>query len=123
MHPVSIPFRFTGIIALVTTILFVTTSIRAQENEVEYVPTTLSDTLTMLKGSGGNIAISAGEDGVYIIDDQVKPITAQLLQTTRRPIKSIADLVGFESRSHFSRSFSDFFGASPAEFRDIGPSA
>ena len=48
---------------------------------------------------------------------------AQLLQTTTRPIKSIADLVGFESRSHFSRSFSDFFGASPAEFRNTGPSA
>jgi len=79
MHAVSIPFRFTGIIALVTTVLFVTTSTRAQENKVEYVPTTLSDTLTMLKGSGGNIAISAGEDGVYIIDDQVKPLTDQLL--------------------------------------------
>ena len=80
MHPVSIPFRFTAILALVTTVLFVTTSTQAQENKVEYVPTTLSDTLTMLKGSGGNIAISAGEDGVYIIDDQMEPVTDQLLE-------------------------------------------
>ncbi len=43
---------------------------------------------------------------------------AQLLQTTSRPIKSIADQVGFESRSHFSRSFADFFGTTPADFRD-----
>ena len=43
---------------------------------------------------------------------------AHLLRTTRRPIKSIADQVGFESRSHFSRSFTDFFGASPADFRN-----
>jgi transcriptional regulator GlxA family with amidase domain len=42
---------------------------------------------------------------------------AHLLQTTRRPIKSIADQVGFESRSHFSRSFTDFFGIAPADFR------
>jgi len=44
---------------------------------------------------------------------------AHLLRTTRRPIKSIADQVGFESRSHFSRSFTDFFGTSPADFRNM----
>jgi AraC family transcriptional activator of mtrCDE len=44
---------------------------------------------------------------------------AQLLQTTRRPIKSIADQVGFDSRSHFSRSFTDFFGTAPADFRNM----
>ena len=43
---------------------------------------------------------------------------AHLLRTSKRPVKSIADLVGFESRSHFSQSFSDYFGASPAEFRN-----
>lgn len=43
---------------------------------------------------------------------------AHLLHTTRRPVKSIADHVGFDSRSHFSRSFTEFFGTSPAEFRD-----
>ena len=43
---------------------------------------------------------------------------AQLLRSTKRPIKSIADLVGFDSRSHFSQSFSDFFGTSPADFRN-----
>ena len=43
---------------------------------------------------------------------------AQLLRTTKRPIKSIADRVGFDSRSHFSNSFTDYFGNSPAEFRN-----
>jgi len=43
---------------------------------------------------------------------------AHLLRTSDRPIKSIADLVGFESRSHFSRSFTEYFGASPAEYRN-----
>jgi transcriptional regulator GlxA family with amidase domain len=43
---------------------------------------------------------------------------AHLLCSTRRPVKSIAEQVGFDSRSHFSRSFSDYFGMAPAEFRD-----
>ena len=47
----------------------------------------------MLKGEGGNVGISAGEDGVYIIDDQVQPVTQQLLAEIRkisdRPIRFI----------------------------------
>ena len=51
----------------------------AQDDPVEYVPTKLSDTVTMLKGKGGNMAVSAGVAGVFIIDDQLKPLTEQLL--------------------------------------------
>jgi cyclase len=51
----------------------------AQEDQVEYIATSLSPTVTMIKGRGGNIAVSAGEDGVFIIDDQVEPLTDQLL--------------------------------------------
>ncbi|MFB3079344.1 MAG: MBL fold metallo-hydrolase, partial [Lysobacterales bacterium] len=93
MHPVSIRLRFPGIIALVIVVLFASTSTPAQEQEVEYVPTTLSDTLTMLKGQGGNIAISTGEDGVYIIDDQLEPLTDQLLvaigEISSQPIRFV----------------------------------
>ena len=93
MQPVSIRLRFPGIIALVIVVLFASTSTPAQGQEVEYVPTTLSDTLTMLKGQGGNIAISAGVDGVYIIDDQLEPLTDQLLvaisQISSQPIRFV----------------------------------
>jgi glyoxylase-like metal-dependent hydrolase (beta-lactamase superfamily II) len=34
----------------------------------------------MLRGRGGNVGISSGDDGVYIIDDQLQPITDQLLE-------------------------------------------
>jgi cyclase len=51
----------------------------AQEQEVEYIATQLSPTVTMIKGRGGNIAVSSGEDGVFIIDDQIEPLTDQLL--------------------------------------------
>ena len=98
MHAVPIRFRFPGIIALVITALFASTSTPAQEQKVEYIPTTLSDTLTMLKGQGGNIAISAGEDGVYIIDDQLQPLTDQLLVA----ISEISDQpIRFVINTHF----------------------
>jgi glyoxylase-like metal-dependent hydrolase (beta-lactamase superfamily II) len=65
----------------------------AQDKPVEYIPTKLSDTVTMVKGQGGNIAVSAGEDGVFIIDDQLKPLTDQLLAAVRkiddRPIRFV----------------------------------
>jgi cyclase len=65
----------------------------AQEDQVEYIPTKLSDTVTMLKGRGGNIAVSAGEDGVFIIDDQLQPLTDQLIAALReideRPVRFV----------------------------------
>jgi cyclase len=65
----------------------------AQDKPVEYIPTQLSDTVTMVKGQGGNIAVSAGTDGVFIIDDQLKPLTDQLLAAVRkiddRPIRFV----------------------------------
>ena len=98
MHAVSIRFRFPGIIALIIIALFASTSTLAQEQAVEYTPTTLSDTLTMLRGQGGNIAISAGEDGVYIIDDQLQPLTDQLLVA----ISEISDQpIRFVINTHF----------------------
>ena len=48
---------------------FIPAAITAQDKPVEYVPTKLSDTVTMIQGRGGNIAVSAGDDGVFIIDD------------------------------------------------------
>jgi glyoxylase-like metal-dependent hydrolase (beta-lactamase superfamily II) len=73
------PLRLTipGVAALVITAL--SSSTQAQDEAVEYIATPLTDTLTMIKGRGGNIAVSAGGDGVYIIDDQVEPLTDQLL--------------------------------------------
>ena len=52
----------------------------------------------MLKGAGGNVGISAGEDGLYIIDDQVSPITEQLLEA----IKKVSDKpIRFVINTHY----------------------
>lgn len=42
---------------------------------------------------------------------------AELLATTDLPVKIIADRVGFESRSHFTRAFKAFAGLQPLEYR------
>lgn len=70
---------------LLAAIFFATiSSAPAQEKKVEFTTIQLSDTVYMLMGSGGNVGISTGEDGLYIIDDQVRPVTAQLLQAIRK---------------------------------------
>ncbi len=38
----------------------------------------------MLEGFGGNIGVSAGEDGVIIIDDQYAPLTGKVMAAIRR---------------------------------------
>ena len=70
----------------------------AQENKVEFTNFQLSDTIYMLRGRGGNVGISTGEDGLYIIDDQVKPITTQLLEA----IQEISDKpIRFVFNTHY----------------------
>ena len=55
----------------------------AQDEPVQYEKQQLSPTVTMVKGRGGNIAVSAGDDGIFIVDDQLKPLGDQLLATIR----------------------------------------
>jgi glyoxylase-like metal-dependent hydrolase (beta-lactamase superfamily II) len=38
----------------------------------------LADGVYLLQGSGGNIALSSGKDGVFLIDDDEQPLTAKL---------------------------------------------
>ncbi len=72
--------------SLLLLVLFVASinSLSAQDKAVEFTTFQLSDTVYMLKGRGGNVGISTGEDGLFIIDDQVKPVTTELLQAIRK---------------------------------------
>jgi len=51
----------------------------------------VSDGIYMLMGSGGNIGVSVGEDGVFMIDDQFAPLTekikAAVAKISDQPIK------------------------------------
>ena len=70
-----------------------TCSTQAQEKKPEFSTFQLSDTVYMLTGVGGNVGISTGEDGLYIIDDQVRQVTGPLLDAIRKvsdkPIKFV----------------------------------
>jgi glyoxylase-like metal-dependent hydrolase (beta-lactamase superfamily II) len=55
--------------------------------KVEIKTTKLTQNLYMLEGEGGNIGVSAGDDGVFVIDDQFAPLTARILAA----IKAISD--------------------------------
>ncbi|WP_339752619.1 hypothetical protein [uncultured Winogradskyella sp.] len=53
-------------------ILFISTSIYAQRfDKVEIKTTKLSEHTYMLEGAGGNIGVSVGDDGVFVIDDSL----------------------------------------------------
>ncbi len=69
---------------LLAATLFCSPGLYAQDEPVQYQAIPLSDTLTMLVGRGGNVAISAGNDGVYVIDDQFPNIADQLLVQIRK---------------------------------------
>ncbi|MGB7519032.1 MAG: MBL fold metallo-hydrolase, partial [Spirulinaceae cyanobacterium] len=45
--------------------------------QIETIP--IRDGIYMLTGEGGNIGVSAGEDGVFLIDDQYAPLTEKIL--------------------------------------------
>ena len=45
---------------------------------VEITDTPLGGSVHMLQGAGGNIGVSAGEDGILIIDDQYEPLAEKI---------------------------------------------
>jgi glyoxylase-like metal-dependent hydrolase (beta-lactamase superfamily II) len=47
-------------------------------SQVEVTSTKLADGVYMLEGAGGNIGVSVGEDGIFLVDDQFAPLTARI---------------------------------------------
>lgn len=48
-------------------------------DDVEIETIRVADGVYMLVGQGGNIGVSVGEDGVFVIDDQFAPLTEKIL--------------------------------------------
>jgi glyoxylase-like metal-dependent hydrolase (beta-lactamase superfamily II) len=61
-------------------LMLVTSNISADSHKKEVMikSTKLSDTVYMLTGQGGNIGLSVGVDGVFMIDDQFAPLSAKI---------------------------------------------
>jgi cyclase len=56
-------------------------------DKVQIKTTRLTQNIYMLEGEGGNIGVSAGDDGVFVIDDEFAPLTARILAA----IKAFSD--------------------------------
>ncbi|MFC4633983.1 MBL fold metallo-hydrolase [Dokdonia ponticola] len=67
-------------------------------DNVEITIEPVSDNIYMLQGAGGNIGISVGDDGVFMIDDQFAPLSEKITNA----IKTISDKpVTFLVNTHF----------------------
>ena len=84
---------------LLLTVLLTTISY-AQDRfaKVEVTVEKVSDHIYMLQGAGGNIGISTGNDGVFMVDDQFAPLSDKILAA----IKTVSDQpVKFLINTHF----------------------
>ena len=67
-------------------------------DKVEITITQLSDQTYMLEGAGGNIGVSVGENGIFVIDDQFAPLSDKILNA----IKTLSDKpLKFLVNTHF----------------------
>lgn len=72
-------------------LFFLAFTITGQNRDIKIKTSKLTEQVYMLKGSGGNIGIFIGNDGVFMIDDQFAPLTPKILtaikKITDKPIK------------------------------------
>ena len=73
-------------------------------DEIQIRTTRITESIYMLQGSGGNIALSIGDDGTFIVDDQFAPLTDKI-------VAAIAELtdhpVDFVVNSHWHYDHTD----------------
>ena len=55
----------------------------AQFEDVTIKSTHVGGSIHMLEGRGGNLGLSVGEDGVFLVDDQYAPLTDKILAAIR----------------------------------------
>ena len=86
-------FVFAGVSLLLLFFSMNANNIYAQYENVTINTTKLTDSIYMLEGSGGNIALSIGQDGAFIVDDQFAPLTEKIKKAiskiTDKPIKFV----------------------------------
>jgi cyclase len=80
--------------------LLIACSALAQQDfsKVEIKVQKVAGTVYMLTGAGGNIGVSAGEDGIVVIDDQFAPLAPKI----KEALKSISDKpIRFVLNTHY----------------------
>jgi cyclase len=74
-------------LAIAATLLLATSAIAQDFSTVEVKATKVAGNVHMITGAGGNIGVSAGDDGVVLIDDQFAPLAPKI----EAAIKTITD--------------------------------
>jgi len=82
-----------GLLSLLTLTTNIVNDVNAQDENVIINTTKLTDSVYMLKGSGGNIIVSVEKDGVFMVDDQFAPLTEKIKEAiskiTDKPVKFV----------------------------------
>tara|TARA_B100001245_G_scaffold116934_1_gene85840 strand:+ start:1610 stop:2506 length:897 start_codon:yes stop_codon:yes gene_type:complete len=93
-----------GLFAVILPLQFLNVVAAQDFDNIEITATQVTDSIYMLQGSGGNIGVSVGDDGTFIIDDQFAPLTdkisAAIGELTDQP-------VDFVVNTHFHFDHSD----------------
>src|SRR5215203_6163557 len=88
-----LPFVVSGLLLLIFSIDDYSYDVYAQDANITIETTKLTDSIYMLQGSGGNILVSIGKDGAFIVDDQFAPLTVKIKDAiskiTDKPIKFV----------------------------------
>ncbi len=71
------------VVALLLSAAFPLTARAQDPGQVEIRAERLADGVFVLFGQGGNIGLSVGSDGAFLIDDQYAPLTARILEAVR----------------------------------------
>lgn len=79
--------RFGWIAPLVVSLAVLPAAAQQDFSKVEIKSEKVAEGLWMLTGAGGNIGVSAGPDGVFLVDDQYAPLTEKI----RAAVKALSD--------------------------------
>lgn len=82
-----------AVFAAALSVLVVPAYAQRDFSDVEIKTTKVADGVYMLEGAGGNIGLSVGDDGAFLIDDQFAPlnekITAAIASVTDKPVEFV----------------------------------
>ncbi len=80
--------RLSSCLGFIVATVLTAPAIYAQDfDKVQITSEQVSEHIYMLQGQGGNIGVSVGEDGIFLIDDQFAPLTEKI----RASISKISD--------------------------------
>ncbi len=97
VHPHSLP-SFAAALLLTATLFSARVEAQQDFTQVQIKVTKVAGTVYMLEGSGGNIGVSVGDDGIVLVDDQFAPLAPKI----RQALKGITDKpIKFVINTHF----------------------